>query len=201
MKMSRDHLFTAVFMLVISAVIALVLASANAFFKPMINQNTLVADRKAILYVFGADTQGSSEDILSRFDANVKPATVSGIDVYRQVDAQGKTQALAVPFEGAGLWGTIQGYLGVSPDLKSVKGIVFTSQNETPGLGGRIDELAYREQFRGLPIQPGAQFAYGQVGGSRIDAITGATQTSKSVLKIINDLMANTISKMEVPNG
>jgi len=198
MKLSRDRIFTALFTLIVSAVIALVLASANAFFKPMINQNSLVAERKAVLYVFGADTGGSTADILTRFDASVKPATLSGINVFRQVDAQGRTQAVAVPFRGAGLWGTIEGYLGVSPDLKSVKGIVFTNQNETPGLGGRIDELAYREQFRGLPIQPGAQFAYGQVGGSRIDAITGATQTSRAVLKIINDLMANTISKMEV---
>lgn len=198
MKISRDHVYTAVFMLVISAVIALVLASTNAYFQPQIQQNALVAERKAILYVFGADTAGSSSDVLSRFDTQVKAKTVSGIDLYTLVDAQGKTVSLAVPFEGAGLWGRIEGYLGVSPDLKSIKGVVFTLQNETPGLGGRIDELAYREQFREIAIKPGTPLAYGATGGSQIDAITGATLTSNSVLKMLNDLLDNTISKMEV---
>jgi len=198
MKLSRDHVYTAVFMLVISAVIALVLASANAYFQPMIQENALVADRTAVLYVFGLDTAGSSADVLSRFDSNVKADTVSGIEVYRQVDSQGKTLALAVPFDGAGLWGRINGYLGVSPDLKSIKGVVFTKQNETPGLGGRIDELAYREQFRGITIKPGTKLVYGDAGGSKLDAITGATLTSKAVLQMLNELLENTISKMGV---
>lgn len=202
MKITRDHLYTAVFMLVISAVIALVLAGTNAYFQPKIQENALVAERKAILYVFGADTAGTSADIIARFDQQVKPDTVSGIDVYRQVDSQGKTLALAVPFDGAGLWGRIEGYLGVSPDLKTVKGIVFTKQNETPGLGGRIDELAYREQFRGIAIRPGTDIVYGNTDGKQLDAITGATSTSNAVLKTLNELINSTISKMEVaPNG
>lgn len=198
MKITRDHLNTAVFMLVISAVIALLLSSANAYFQPMIQENALVAERKAILYVFGIDTAGSTAEVLSRFDSQVKAKALSGIDVYTQVDAQGKTLALAVPFEGAGLWGRINGYLGVSPDLKTIKGVVFTSQNETPGLGGRIDELAYREQFRGIAIKPGTPLTYGGAGRDRIDAITGATLTSKAVLQMLNELLDNTISKMEV---
>ncbi len=202
MKITRDHWYTIVFMLVISAVIALVLASANAYFQPRIQENALVADRKAVLYVFGIDTGGTPADILARFDEQVRADTRSGIDVYRQVDSQGKTLALAIPFQGAGLWGLIEGYLGVSPDLKSVKGIVFTKQNETPGLGGRIDELEYREQFRGITIRPGTEIVYGETADGRLDAITGATSTSKAVLKILNELVETTISKMEVmPNG
>lgn len=198
LKLTRDHLYTVIFMLIVSAVIALVLASANAYYKPMIDQNVLVADRTAVLYVFGLDTGGTSDEILKRYEENVKPDTNAGVNVKRQVGAQGETLALAVPFEGAGLWGRIEGYLGISPDKKTVTGIVFTSQNETPGLGGRIDELAYREQFRGLKIEAGSPLAYGSAGGDQIDAISGATQTSNAVLRMINTLIDNTISRLEV---
>jgi len=201
MKITRDQIFTIVFMLVISAIFALVLAGANAFYQPKIQENALVAERSAILYVFGLDTEGTSAEILSRFDSNVKPHSASGLDMFAQVDAQGKVLGLAVPFAGAGLWGRIEGYLGVSPDLKAIKGIVFTAQNETPGLGGRIDELAYREQFRNIAIQPGTKLAYGADGGNQLDAITGATSTSKAVLQMLNDLLENTISKMEVASN
>ena len=87
--------------------------------------------------------------------------------------------------------------MGVSSDLAQITGLVFTDQSETPGLGGRIDELAYREQFRGLKISPGTKLAYGNQGGSQIDAITGATLTSNSVMRILNGLLADTISKLE----
>lgn len=198
LKLTRDHLYTVIFMLIVSAVIALVLASANAYYKPMIDQNALVADRTAVLYVFGLDTGGTSEEILKRYEENVKPDTNAGVAVQRHVGAQGETLALAVPLEGAGLWGRIEGYLGISPDKKTVTGIVFTSQNETPGLGGRIDELAYREQFRGLKIEAGRPLAYGPAGGDQIDAVSGATQTSNAVLRMINALIDNTISRLEV---
>lgn len=92
----------------------------------------------------------------------------------------------------------MNGYLGVSPDLSSITGLVFTEHSETPGLGGRIDELDYREQFRGLTIDPAQPLVYGEDGGGQIDAITGATSTSNAVLTILNDLLVETIGEMEV---
>ncbi len=43
-----------------------------------------------------------------------------------------------------------------------------------------------KEQFRGLPIEKGMTVRYGQVGDMTLDAVTGATQTSSAVLRIIN---------------
>lgn len=199
--MKSGYVYTIVFMLIVSAVFTFFLAGANQILLPKIQENERLAERKSLLQVFDLDQSGISEEIFARFDVNIKQATSGGIELYTQVDATGKILGYAVPFTGAGLWGTIRGYLGVSADLQTVLGLVFTSQNETPGLGGRIEEPAYRDQYRSLAIVPGQPLAYGQAGGGKLDAITGATLTSNAVLKILNTLLTETVSKLEVMPG
>ncbi len=196
--MKQGRIYTVVFTLIVSAFFTLLLAGANQLYLPKIRENEKLAERIAILYVFDIDQSGSAEEVLKRFDQNVKQTTVSGVELYENTSADGKPIAYAVPFTGPGLWGSISGYLGVSSDLDHITGLVFTDQSETPGLGGRIDELAYREQFRGLKIIPGTTLAYGKQGDSQIDAITGATLTSNSVMRILNGLLQDTVSKLGV---
>lgn len=199
--MKQGRIYTVVFMLIVSAFFTLLLAGANQLYLPKIQENKLLAERTAILYVFDIDQSGSAEEVLKRFEQNVKQATVSGVELYGYTSADGELIAYAVPFTGPGLWGSISGYLGVSSGLDHITGLVFTDQSETPGLGGRIDELAYREQFRDLQITTGTTLAYGEQGGSQIDAITGATLTSNSVMRILNQLLQDTVSKLEVRNN
>jgi ATP-dependent Clp protease ATP-binding subunit ClpC len=90
---------------------------------------------------------------------------------------------------GAGLWGSIIGYIGLSADYSEIIGIEFVTQNETPGLGGRISEDSYKEQFRGIDISGKSEnfIISSPEPGSNVDAIAGATQTSNAVVKLIND--------------
>jgi len=199
--MKKGRIYTIVFMLVISAVFTLLLAGANSYYLPKIRENEQLAEKTAILYVFDIDQSGSATEVLARFDDNVKETTVSGVDLYTYTSSDGAPIAYAVPFSGAGLWGTINGYMGVSADFDKITGLVFTSHSETPGLGGRIDELSYREQFKNLKITAGTKLAYGEDGGGQIDAITGATSTSNAVLRILNQLLDDTISQMEEANN
>ncbi len=196
--MKKGRIYTIVFMLIISAVFTLLLAGANELYLPKIQENAKIADMKAVLYVFNLSQDGSSEEILKRFEQNVKQATVSGVDLYEYSTADGTLTAYAIPFTGRGLWGSISGYLGVSAQLDRIVGIVFTDQSETPGLGGRIDELAFREQFRNIAITANTTLAYGASGSGQIDAITGATLTSNSVMRIINQVLHETVSKLGV---
>ena len=199
--MKKGRIYTIVFMLIVSAVFTLLLAGANELFLPKIKENELLAERTAILYVFDIDQSGTAEEILARFDENVSETTLSGVDVYEYKTADGQPIAYAVPFSGSGLWGTIAGYMGVSAGLDKITGVVFTDQSETPGLGGRIDELAYREQFRNIAITADTTLAYGQNGDTQIDAVTGATLTSNAVMRILNQLLDETISKLEVASN
>lgn len=192
--MKKGRIYTIVFMFALSAVFTLLLAGANAFYLPKIEANDLLKDRKAILFVFDIDQSGSADEVLERFDENIKETTLSGIDLYEYTSNDGAPIGYAVKFSGSGLWGTITGYLGVTSNLDEITGLVFTDHSETPGLGGRIDELNYREQFKGIKLTQDTKLTY----EGELDAITGATSTSNAVLKILNQLIEDKINELEV---
>lgn len=192
--MKHDYLNTIVFILVLSLVFGGVLAGTNAWLRPRIVVNEQIAEKRAVLDAFGLDATGDAQAIAERFDSQIQTETQQDLAIYSWFDTNGSTKGYAVPFSGAGLWGTIRGYLAVSADLKTVLGLTFVEQNETPGLGGRIDEPAFKEQFRNLSIDLAQGFAY----GDQLDAITGATSTSRAVLQILNGLLQQTLADWEV---
>lgn len=104
----------------------------------------------------------------------------------------------AFRIRGAGFWAMIDGYLAVEPSGGKILGIVFLNHQETPGLGGRITEKRFRNQFKGLNISPPAEGTRFVRMGIRkpeksdpgyarhVDTITGATGTSMGVDKFVN---------------
>ncbi|MHC1786811.1 MAG: FMN-binding protein [Christensenellales bacterium] len=190
--MKKGFLYTVLFMVILSALLTFALAFSYEAFKPSIAQHKQLRLERAVLYAFGLEEGLTDSQVHEKFQAQVDAEGLNGQPGY-SLKEKGQTTAYAVPFEGAGLWGTIRGYLGVTAALDRTTGLVFIDQNETPGLGGRIDELQYKEQFRGLPLNPGITLVYGQGGEDGIDAITGATQTSSAVLRIVNRAIAASI--------
>ena len=99
-----------------------------------------------------------------------------------------------MPIYGAGLWGPVWGYVAVEKDGKTIKGAYFDHESETPGLGGKIkDEPWFREKFSGKTIAFGSEPAFklaknAEADGSQnaVDAITGATMTSKGLDAALN---------------
>ena len=91
---------------------------------------------------------------------------------------------------GPGLWGEITAAVGMDRNLERLTGVDFLKQNETPGLGARIAESWFREQFRGKR-GPFTTVAEGLAAGeNQFDAITGATNTSNSVKDLLNGTIA-----------
>lgn len=195
--MKGGYLYTILFMLILSIVLTTILALANNSFLPIIRNNKDNALKKAVLEAFGEQTGDTPAEIESVFAQKIRAKTIENGTLYFLVDG-GQVNGVAVPFIGSGLWGTIRGYLAVTPAKDKILGLVFTAQNETPGLGGRIDEPAYRDQFRGLAIALGTPLAYGPGGDSQLDAIAGATQTSGAVLRIVNQLKDDVLPGLEV---
>ena len=191
--MKKGYVYTIVFIIAVSAVFSGLLAGVNAAYKNKIEINELNAEKASILYSMGID---AGDNAVTVFNERVTKENAAGMDFYSASDDQGVT-VYSVPFEGAGLWGTIRGYIAVDSSLTRIMGIAFTEQNETPGLGGRIEEEWYKEQFRGLEIGPAIE--YGEDTG--IDAITGATSTSNAVLKIMNEFIATTLKELEEADG
>lgn len=194
--MKQGYVYTVVFMLVISIVITAVLALTNSFYLPDIKANEIIAEKRSVLDSLGMETGASKDDAEALFEKYIRKTKISGMDLYERLDDTGTATGYALPFSGPGLWGTISGYAGISGDLKTLLGINFLSQNETPGLGGRIDESWYREQFRGISIQANGKPEFNTETGS-IDGITGASITSSSVMKIIKQLVEEKVSGLE----
>jgi len=185
--MKGGYIYTILFMIVITIVLTSALALANHGFAPLIARNAALAERRALLDAFGLEVTGNQQADEALFNQNIRPATNSrGQDLYARLDQSSEIIGLAAPFTGAGLWGQIRGYIAFSPNGSELLGIVFTAQNETPGLGGRIDEKQYRDQFRGIAIKADQPLAYNARGYEDLDAISGATSSSRAVLTIIN---------------
>lgn len=95
-------------------------------------------------------------------------------------------------FKGMGFWDQIQGILVLNPELKNIVRIEILDQTETPGLGARIEEAWFKKQFESFPLkwdQPAKSriiFGKENVNGNVINAITGATQTSSALERMLN---------------
>jgi Predicted NADH:ubiquinone oxidoreductase, subunit RnfG len=84
--------------------------------------------------------------------------------------------------------------LGVDPEGK-VLSIAFIELSETPGKGSLADEPTFKAQFAGKQAD---SFILNGGGDNGIDAITGATVTTKAVLNAVNaglDFFRNVIMK------
>ena len=100
-----------------------------------------------------------------------------------------------IPVYGAGLWGPVWGYIAFESNLNTIAGAYFDHESETPGLGGKIkDDPSFRAQFKGKSVDfADAKGIFNIVKGgapagkaNAIDAITGATMTSKGLNEAIN---------------
>ena len=99
-----------------------------------------------------------------------------------------------IPVYGAGLWGPIWGYIAFQADGRTIAGAYFDHESETPGLGAKIkDEPWFREKFAGKTVAFGSEPLFNlaknaEAAGAQnaVDAITGATMTSKGLNAALN---------------
>ncbi len=118
-------------------------------------------------------------------------------EVYLINNDSGDLQTIILPIRGYGLWSTLWGFIALESDLDTVKGMGFYEHAETPGLGGEVDNPAWKAQFVGKEV-------YGEEGGVqlelkkggvnpnleadrkyKVDALSGATLTSRGVTNLI----------------
>lgn len=187
--MKKSFSYPIFFMALITAVFTFILAFLNYSTADKIAFLQETELREKILYVFDIPMESSqAEDIARVFDENVKEKDYQGKALY-YIEENGKLKAYAVPVEGPGVWGSIEAYVGISSDYDRVLGLAFISHSETPGLGGRISEEEYKVQFRDLEINDANSedyLIYRPAPGGNVDAITGATGTSKAVVNFLN---------------
>jgi Na+-transporting NADH:ubiquinone oxidoreductase subunit C len=101
--------------------------------------------------------------------------------VYISKNDDGSTDAIILPIQGYGLWGLMYGFISLESDGDTIKSIIFYKHNETPGLGGEIQNPQWTATWQGkeLPIE----IVKGGAKGNEheIDGLSGATLTSNGV--------------------
>jgi len=146
---------------------------------PRIAQNQKNETEQAIYKIF---TDGKSYDTKK----------IGEDDIYSVKDANGKLLGYAFPAEGNGYQGEIDILVGIQPDLETLEGIEILDSQETPGLGQEITTEQFEGQFKGLKVSPSIGYVKNQkpANPNDIEAITGATVSSKAVVTILNDRIA-----------
>ena len=108
--------------------------------------------------------------------------------VYAGYDAAGNRIGFAIPAEGAGFQDTIRLIYGVDPVTRSLTGMRVLESKETPGLGDKIiKDMTFVDAFNGVATDPElVATKKGATLPNEIDAISGATISSKAVVDIVN---------------
>ncbi len=111
------------------------------------------------------------------------------------IERAGSVDRLILPMEGLGLWSTLRGYLALSADGTTVRGITFYEHAETPGLGDGIDDPSWQAGWDGRKIfdQTGKvrlRVIKGRAGPPdsdpfRVDGLSGATLTANGVSNML----------------
>ncbi len=180
--------YTIIFTFVVCFAFVFLLSLTNEATRPMVEFNQTVARQKAILSAMNVPFE-SDQDAESKF-RNVEQVEEDGLSLFTTtVEGQ---RVYAKEFVGSGLWGSINGVLGVDENVNQTVGLEIISHNETPGLGGRIDESWFKEQLAGEKIGDGGIVVTEGDGDTdrsngEIDGVTGATRTSEAMGRILNN--------------
>ena len=197
--MKKNPSFAVFYMFGMTAICSVLLISLARGTDQRVETNRKLEFEKAVLRVFPEIQYDSDAQAHQIFVEHFEESAQAGdAYIYRK---DGQIAGYVVPISGKGFWATISGIVGVKADGKTVTGISFYEQSETPGLGARITEPEFKRQFVDLKMQnpprpidfrpPGQTLAVGQV-----HAISGATQTCVRVEKFLNEDLSNWMQSM-----
>lgn len=190
----RDRVwFPVLYMFTITLVLSAVIILFGSFTRQRVRDNERLAYERAVLEALPIELPHNAgpAQIHKIFTTSVTDATEpsGGALQYLQNDT---LMAYALPIQGPGFWAPIKGIIGIEADKRTLTGIAFYEQNETPGLGGEIMKPEFTKQFAGKklastgpPIQILPPTA--ALDENSVHAITGATQTSTRLGRFMNE--------------
>ena len=164
--MNDRYIFRYIIILVI--IVSVLLSGAAMLLHPYQKRNEENEKYTNILKAAGIH-EVNKKNVAQLFKQHCTSSVESDLPMYI-ID----NQITVIPMNGNGLWGPIWGYIGIAADGKTIVGAVFDHKSETPGLGAEITTDDYQNQYKGKPLD------------QKVDAIAGATRTSKGVEEMID---------------
>lgn len=185
-KLIQDALILCIITLTAGAL----LAGVYEITKEPIRMQGVLKQQRACKDVFASATsldEKSELILLAQEEVNKDGFTMEIIDnVYLAKDEQNK--ALGYVFqitEKDGYGGDIVFMVGIQND-GTVNGISILSIDETPGLGMNAKEDTFKSQFNKKKVNLFTYTKTGSTSSSEIDAISGATVTTKAIVNGVN---------------
>jgi Na+-transporting NADH:ubiquinone oxidoreductase subunit C len=172
-----------------------------------IERNQKVKLQRTILGVLGLNEGNilTPQEISATYKNRIKQTKLGNRTVYVCYGDDGKTvSGYAFPVEGPGFWGPVYAMAAVNPEATKLLGISFYRHSETPGLGARISEKWFTDQFKEMPLEfinnkkqyftltPGRD----DRKPNEFDAITGASRTSDAVEFFLNRELKAVVDKL-----
>ena len=135
----------------------------------------------------------SGEEDIASIKRQAKIAKIYLIENGDQIEK------IILPIHGYGLWSTLYGFMALEGDGNTVAGLGFYEHAETPGLGGEVDNPNWKAQWTGKQVYNGDAVALRLVKGGAdrsdsygVDALSGATLTSRGVDNLLKFWMSDT---------
>ena len=214
-------LYAAVMVLLVGSLLALIYMAL----KPKQNENIANDTRKQILSALHIAAPSDSQvketyekyivqDLLVDRDGNVVDSAQNvafDVDMKKNVKLADRQLPVmkckmddgsikyVLPMYGAGLWGPIWGYVAVNDDGNTIYGANFSHEGETPGLGARIADKDFQDEFVDKHLFQEGEYKgvvvlkkglKSTTGAEVVDALTGATITSLGVSAMLEDCLA-----------
>jgi Na+-transporting NADH:ubiquinone oxidoreductase subunit C len=209
--MKDSFLYPIIFMLVMVIIFAGILSLMYRMSEAKIESYQLETYQKRILStvagkiseVTGQDIEAIMEGYPETFEKHVIAIQNPAFDrkAYRAV-VQDSTIAYCFEIGGKGLWGTMQALISTSTDYRTILAFAIVDQKETPGLGARIEEDWFLNQFQDRLFVQNPESEedvtrkYEFIAETQepehdgqLRRVTGATITSDSVIKMLRDEM------------
>ena len=185
----------------VSAICGLIIVGAYQGTYDAVAANKRIAMERAVFKVVPAAK--SIEEYLAKADGGIAKAgaeTPAGaIRFFAGYDEAGKLVGVAAEGSARGYADIVRVMFGYDPACQCVRNIGVASMRETPGIGDKIlVDRAFLENFKELDARLTADMKAlaneiktvkhgSKTGAWQIDAIAGATITSRAVGRAIND--------------
>ncbi|WP_411681219.1 RnfABCDGE type electron transport complex subunit G [Clostridium thailandense] len=164
-------------LLIIASVAGFILAGAYSVTKAPIEKQNIKTNKEAMKELIT-----TAEDF-----KRVQGVEENNVLEVNEAIANSKTIGYTIKVSTKGYSGEIQTMVGISTKGE-VTGIKILSQTETPGLGANAVQPKFSGQYKNKPIENALEVVKRAVSKpNEIEAMTGATITSKAVTDGVNE--------------
>lgn len=179
----KDMAKLGIILFAICAIAALALGATNQMTAPVIEERNIQANNESRQNVLPeAKEFKQMDDKVFKEVTSLEEGLIA--EVYEGTDGS-ETVGYTIKTLPKGYGGQIELIVGVSKDGK-VTGINIGNMSETPGLGSKAAEPAFKDQFNNKPASELTLVKGNASGEDQIQAISGATITSTAVTKGVN---------------